>query len=82
MRTIGIIREVDSLGRIGLPKELRTKMAINNNDLMEIYVDDGAIILMKYEKNCIFCGSTEDVFRFKSKAVCRKCFSEINNKKN
>ena len=49
MRTIGIIREVDSLGRIGLPKELRTKMAINNNDLMEIYVDDGAIILMKYE---------------------------------
>lgn len=77
MKEIGIIRNVDSLGRIGLPKELRTTMSINKNDQMEIYVNDGALILMKYEEKCAFCGNTEDVFKFKNRIICKQCVNEI-----
>ena len=57
MKSTGIVRKVDELGRVVIPKELRKTLDIAEKDGMEIYVDGNAIILKKYEPSCIFCGN-------------------------
>lgn len=72
MRSIGIVRKVDELGRVVLPVELRRTMSIAEKDPMEIYVNGDTIVLKKYEPSCVFCGEVADV-NFKGKDLCRKC---------
>lgn len=87
MKSTGIIRKLDELGRIVIPIELRNKFNISEKDPIEIYVDGSNIILKKYEITCIFCGSTENLKEFKDKPICENCLkkisslSEKNNKK-
>lgn len=69
----GIVRNVDGLGRVVLPIELRRTMGINMKDPLEIYVDTESIILKKYEPACTFCGSADDLKTFKGKRVCLGC---------
>lgn len=78
MKSTGIVRKVDELGRIVLPIELRRTLDIAEKDALEIYVDDDSIILKKYEPSCIFCGDSKDVFLFKGKNICPKCLEELN----
>ncbi len=78
MKSTGIVRKVDELGRIVLPIELRRTLDIAEKDALEIYVDDGIIVLKKYEPSCIFCGDSKDVFLFKGKNICPKCLEELN----
>ena len=59
MKSTGIVRRVDELGRVVIPIELRNKFGITEKDPMEIYVDGSSIILKKYEPNCIFCGRSK-----------------------
>jgi looped-hinge helix DNA binding domain, AbrB family len=73
MRSLGIIRKIDILGRIALPVSLRKKMDISENKMMEIYIEDGFVILKEYKRSCIFCGSEEEVTEYKGYAVCRQC---------
>ncbi len=77
MKSTGIVRKVDELGRIVLPIELRRTLDIAEKDALEIYVDDGTIILRKYEPSCIFCGASCDVITFKGKNICPKCLEEL-----
>ena len=77
MKATGIIRNIDELGRIVIPKELRKKMDMKNSQPIEIYVDDDKIILMKYVPSCIFCDSAEEVSLFKGKRVCAACIDEM-----
>ena len=77
MKSTGIVRNVDELGRIVIPKEIRTKLHINNSDPIEIYVDGDSIILKKYEHVCLFCASKENLINFKNKKVCASCIDEI-----
>ena len=79
MKSTGIIRRVDELGRVVLPIELRNKFGITEKDPMEIYVDGSSIILKKYEPNCIFCGSSKKLLNFEDKVVCEKCANKISN---
>ena len=58
MKSTGIVRKVDELGRIVLPIELRRTLDIAERDELEIYLDDDKVILKKYEPSCIFCGSS------------------------
>ena len=81
MKSTGIVRKIDDLGRIVLPIELRRLFDINKEDPVEIFVDDEYIILRKHQSSCIFCGSTEDVKDVKGKMVCSKCIEEISNQK-
>ena len=74
------MRKVDELGRIVLPKELRTTLDINERDALEIYVDGSTIILKKYEPACIFCNNTKDVINYKGKNICPSCLKEIAGK--
>lgn len=77
MKSTGIVRKVDELGRIVLPIELRRTLDIAVKDALEIYVDEGTIILKKYEPSCIFCGNSKDVISFKGKNICPKCLEEL-----
>ncbi len=73
MKATGIIRRVDDLGRIVLPKELRQTMGIRTGDPMEIYTDADNIILRKYAPGCAFCGSVNDIRYIHGTPVCGAC---------
>jgi len=73
MKSTGIVRKVDELGRIVLPIELRRTLGIGEKDALEIYVDEEKIILKKYESACVFCGNASDNKLFHGKNVCREC---------
>lgn len=77
MKSTGIVRKVDELGRIVLPIELRRTLDIDVKDALEIYVEGNQIILQKYEPDCVFCGDSKDVLRFKEKNICRKCIHDL-----
>ena len=77
MKSTGIVRKVDELGRIVLPVELRRTLNIAEKDALEIYVDDDRIILKKYEPTCVFCGNSKEVISFKGKNICPACLSEL-----
>lgn len=73
MKSTGIVRKVDELGRVVIPIELRRTLGIDEKDALEIYVDAEKIILKKYEPACVFCGNASDVQHYRSKLVCREC---------
>ena len=77
MKSTGIVRNIDELGRLVVPKEMRTTLGINCNDPVEISMEDNRIILKKYVPNCIFCGDSENLTLFKDKKICAKCLKEM-----
>ena len=77
MKSTGIIRTVDDLGRIVIPKPLRKKMSINEFDTVEIYVEGDKIILTKYSNACLFCGNENDLTKFREKYICASCKEQI-----
>lgn len=77
MKSTGIVRQVDELGRIVLPIELRRTMNINTKDSMEIYTDGNQIILKKYEPACIFCNNASDIIQYHGKNICKDCLREM-----
>lgn len=77
MKSTGIVRKVDELGRIVIPREIRSKFEIAEKDPLEIYVDGSSIILKKYEPNCIFCGNSKNLISYKDKLVCPKCAKKL-----
>ena len=77
MKSTGIVRKVDELGRVVIPIELRRTLSIEEKDSLEIYVDGEHIILKKYEPACIFCGNAKDVAQYKGKNICPACMEEF-----
>lgn len=77
MKSTGIVRKVDDLGRVVLPIELRRTLDIAEKDSLEIYVDGEKIILRKYEPACVFCGSASEVTNFRGKNVCTACAADL-----
>ena len=81
MKSTGIIRKIDELGRFVIPMEMRNKLDISSNDSLEIYVEGTTIMLRKYEPDCVFCGSSKNVTPYKGKNVCEKYLSEMKKLK-
>ncbi len=77
MKSTGITRAIDELGRFVVPKELRRSFDLNEKDQLEIYTEGDRIILQKYVPGCIFCGEIEDVVLFAHKRVCPACLKEL-----
>ena len=77
MKSTGMVRRVDELGRVVIPKEIRDKLDIQEKDPIEIYVDGTSIVLKKVQSNCIFCGSTKDLIEYKDKLLCKKCLNNL-----
>jgi transcriptional pleiotropic regulator of transition state genes len=79
MKGTGIVRKVDELGRIVIPKELRGILDINIKDSLEIFTEDKNIILKKYNPGCVFCERINNVIRFKEKNICSDCLEEMKS---
>ena len=78
MKSTGIVRKVDELGRVVLPIELRRTLDINEKDSLEIFVDGSQIMLKKYEPACIFCQASTDIVTYNGKNICKKCLGELS----
>ena len=77
MKSTGIVRRVDKLGRVVIPIELRRTMNIEIKDALELFVDGNSIVLKKYLPACVFCGNADDIAAFHGLNVCKKCRAEI-----
>ena len=80
MKSTGIVRKVDELGRIVLPIELRRTLNIDasKGDPIEIYMDGPSIVLKKFQPACIFCDNEKDIIEFRGKNICPRCFQEMS----
>ena len=79
MKSTGIVRKVDELGRIVLPIEMRRTLDIAEKDALEIYVEGSSVILKKYKPSCIFCDTSKDVSEFKGKNICPKGLKDLKS---
>ena len=77
MKATGIVRRLDQLGRIVIPKELRTTFDLKEEDPIEIFVEGNDIILRKYQPACIFCNEATDIVQIDGKNVCKGCIEKI-----
>ena len=83
MKTTGIVRPVDRMGRVVIPKEIRNQLDIKNDvDSFEIYMEDGKVVLKKFQPNCVFCERTEDIIEFSGYNVCASCIEKLSAVKN
>ena len=81
MKSTGIVRKIDSLGRVVLPKEMRRTLKLDEGTPVEVLVDQSMVVLRKYSVSCLFCGETKGVQYFKGQLICDKCLSDIGKKK-
>lgn len=79
MKTTGVVRQLDSLGRIVLPIELRRNLEIGPKDMLEIFVEEKSVILRKYEPDCSFCGSSRNLVQYKDRMICSRCLKELKS---
>ena len=77
MKSTGVVRRVDELGRIVLPIEIRKTLDIQQKDAIEIFTDEDRIILQKYQPACLFCGKMDDVVYFNGKRICAACIAKL-----
>lgn len=77
LKSTGIVRKVDELGRIVLPKELRSTLNIQEKDPLEIFVEDSDIILRKYQPACIFCNSLVNITTYRGHNICQNCLKKL-----
>ena len=78
MKSTGIVRKVDELGRIVLPIEMRRTLDIAEKDTLEVYVEGDSIILRKYQDACVFCDSVRDLVNYKGRCVCQDCIAMLS----
>lgn len=79
MKSTGVVRKLDNLGRVVIPIELRKTMGIDIKDTLEIYTEGDEIILKKYQPGCIFCGNARNVSYYKGKMVCANCVKDMTH---
>ena len=77
MKDTGIVRVIDEMGRLVLPKEMRRKMDINSGDEIEFFTENDRIILRKFQPACLFCGSDAMLSEYKGKRICYRCLTEM-----
>ena len=77
VKSTGIVRKVDELGRIVIPIELRRNLGIDERDGLEIFVEEDQIILKKYSPSCLFCNNAGDIIKFNGKSICKSCLESL-----
>ncbi|WP_238884476.1 AbrB/MazE/SpoVT family DNA-binding domain-containing protein [Clostridium sp. YIM B02551] len=81
MKSTGVVRKSDQLGRIVLPKELRKTLNLNEGDSLEIYTEGENIILKKYAPGCVFCGEVDNTTEYKGQTICKGCLKDLKGAK-
>ena len=83
MKSTGMVRAVDKMGRVVIPKEIRRQLKVENDvDSFEIYMDGDKVVLKKYQPTCIFCDSLADSVEFGGYNVCTDCIEKLYNMKD
>jgi len=77
IRSTGVVRKIDNMGRVVLPKETRNYLGIEVKTPLEIFVDEDYIYLKKYEPACVFCREAKNTITYRGKIICEDCLSEI-----
>jgi len=77
VKSVGIVRKIDELGRIVLPIELRRTLDLKEKDSVEIIAEGESIVLRKYQPNCIFCENAKNLVEYKGKLVCSRCVASL-----
>ena len=80
MKTIGIVRQIDNLGRVNIPKEILDNLDIETGDSIEVLVDKDKVIIKKYSPQCVFCGNEDNVIDYKNKTVCSTCVNTLKER--
>lgn len=75
LKSTGIVRKLDELGRVVLPIDLRRKLDICDRDSLEIFTDGDMIVLKKYQPSCVFCANAGDLTVYNGKNICKECMS-------
>jgi len=79
MKSTGMVRKVDELGRIVLPAEIRQNLDIQVKDAIEIFTEGERIVLQKYRPSCIFCNNVDNVVYYLDKRVCNECIEKLKS---
>jgi transcriptional pleiotropic regulator of transition state genes len=77
MKSTGVVRKVEHLGRISLPSGLRRKLNFAKGDLVEVYIEDGMLVIKKHTPSCVFCQSVERLVEFEDRYICGKCVAKL-----
>ena len=77
MRSSAITRQLDALGRVVVPIEMRRNLNIGNRDYVEIYSEEDRIIIKKAGESCVFCGCEDNILRFKDRCICGDCLAQL-----
>lgn len=78
MKATGIVRKIDDLGRVVVPRELcKTYGIMPGETAMEYFTDGDFVVMRKYEPGCVFCGSQNNLTEFCGKQVCRHCRDDM-----
>ncbi len=81
MKETGIIRGLDNMGRVVIPKEIRKFLDMKEGeDCFEILMQDDCIVLKKHNPTCVLCGSADDLIELDGKLVCKACIDALNKK--
>lgn len=82
MKVKGIIRDVDKMGRVVIPKEIRDQLNIKNEfDSLEVFMQGDNIVLRKYRPACFFCDTLEETVNFHGYNVCVNCIEKLQKLK-
>ena len=81
MKSTGIVRKIDELGRIVLPIEMRNRLEIGPGVGVEIFFENSSIVLRKYSPSCVFCNESEGLVDYRGRKVCRDCIEELGLRK-
>ncbi len=81
MKSTGIIRDVDRMGRVVIPKEIRSQLKIESEDSLEIFMDGDSIVLKKYKPACFFCDTLDEIVNYKGYNVCINCIENLKSLK-
>lgn len=79
MKSTGIVRKIDKLGRIVIPSEIRSELDISDSSSLEIFIDGKHVLLKKCEDSCIFCDSNENLISYKEKLICPTCLNGLKD---
>lgn len=83
MKSMGIVRRIDALGRIVIPKEMRKALYLEEGDPVDISSENDAIVVRKSGTVCVFCGKNGgDLFQFRGRSVCASCLRELGEKRD
>jgi transcriptional pleiotropic regulator of transition state genes len=78
VRSVGTARRIDQLGRVVVPAELRKILGIRKGDLLDIHVEEGRLVLLKIEPECVICARPDNLLTLHEKHVCKECASDLN----